>query len=431
LAADIETRGSEILTTQAREERSPLAAAGERRVRQILMGLAIASSIALLGSFIYLWHYRPVGVHLYFELQRKATLIYIGAWLLVSLLAAIAACGRRTLSLSFGLILLLCLEGASHIYYYLSNGLIYHPPSWQVIHQFDPHPLLVAIPHPNSFGGVSHDDQNRRTTVNEGKIANPKRIFAFGGSTTYDLAVADAQTWPSDLSRILGPGYEVQNYGVPGYTSNENMIQSLFRFRDSKPVCAVYYEGWNDVRYSHMKSLKNDYSDYHLPNQVDRLGVGHQPGALENNVLFIRMIVSLFLPTPHFDLSADESATSGEKDLRLSKIFMDNMKLIAEIDRHFGVKPLFVPQILNFTPPAMGRKYQWLFVIPRQNVPRLMQAMNEDLERAARESGAVFIGAPLAANWTDSDFIDDGHFTAAGSAKFAQAIAGGVAANCQ
>jgi S-formylglutathione hydrolase FrmB len=143
------------------------------------------------------------------------------------------------------------------------------------------------------------------------------------------------------------------------------------------------------------------------------------------------LIVSLFLPTLHFDLSADESATSGEKDLRLSKIFMDNMKLIAEIDRHFGVKSLFVPQILNFTRPAMGRKYQWLFIIPGQNAPHLMQAMNEDLERAARESGAVFIGAPLATNWTDSDFIDDGHFTAAGAAKFAQAIAGGVAANCR
>ena len=60
-----------------------------------------------------------------------------------------------------------------------------------------------------------------------------------------------------------------------------------------------------------------------------------------------------------------------------------------------------------------------------------MQAMNEDLAQAAHESGAVFIGAPLAATWTDSDFIDDGHFTAAGSAKFARAIAGDVAANCQ
>jgi len=31
------------------------------------------------------------------------------------------------------------------------------------------------------------------------------------------------------------------------------MIQSLFVFRDIKPVCAVYYEGWNDLQTSHIK----------------------------------------------------------------------------------------------------------------------------------------------------------------------------------
>ena len=266
--------------------------------------------------------------------------------------------------------------------------------------------------------------------MNEGKIANPKRIYVFGGSTTYDIANADAETWASDLSRILGKDYEVENYGVPGYTSNENMIQSLFRFRDITPVCAIYYEG-DDARYSRIRGLKDDYSDYHLPSQIRLLGVGHQADALENNVLFIRLIVSLFLPVTDRPPTADHSPVADEKDLRLSKIFKDNMALIALIDRQFGVKPLFVPEIANFSPLPGGRARHWQFVIPGQNAAHRMRETYEDLEQVAKESGAVFIRAPLEANWTEADFIDDNHFNAAGAEKLARTIASDVAANCQ
>src|SRR5437762_977456 len=129
----------EVLARQSMNEPSPLAAAGERRLRQLLAGFAIVTAITLAGSFIYLWLYKPAGVHLYFELQRKAALIYIGAWLIVSLLAAICACSSRTLYLSYCLALALCLEGASHLYFYSANRMFYHPFSPLVIHQFDPH----------------------------------------------------------------------------------------------------------------------------------------------------------------------------------------------------------------------------------------------------------------------------------------------------
>ena len=173
-------------------EPSPLAAAGERRLRQLLAGFAIVTAITLAGSFIYLWLYKPAGVHLYFELQRKAALIYIGAWLIVSLLAAICACSSRTLYLSYCLALALCLEGASHLYFYSANGMFYHPFSPLVIHQFDPHPLLVAVPHPNKFGGVSHDSERRRTTVNE----HPVRplVYGFGGSPCW----RDCRSWSAN-----------------------------------------------------------------------------------------------------------------------------------------------------------------------------------------------------------------------------------------
>jgi hypothetical protein len=107
------------------------------------------------------------------------------------------------------------------------------------------------------------------------------------------------------------------------------------------------------------------------------------------------------------------------------------MSLIADIARYFGVKPLFVPQVLNFAPSNLNHRWAWVPFLRTRDLPHLMQEMNKDTEQAARESGAVFIGASLAPNWTEADFYDDAHFNAAGSEKLARAIAGDVAANCR
>jgi lysophospholipase L1-like esterase len=46
-------------------------------------------------------------------------------------------------------------------------------------------------------------------------------------------------------------------------------------------------------------------------------------------------------------------------------------------------------------------------------------------------SGTNIIEAPLSVAWTNDDFIDDGHFNAAGARKFAQPIVEDVRRICQ
>jgi len=94
---------------------------------------------------------------------------------------------------------------------------------------------------------------------------NPYAAIVFGGSTAHDTGNTDADTWPSHLSAMLGPDFAVENYGVRAYSSLEAMLQSLFVFRDRPPACALYYEGWNDLRNAHIAGLRNDYSDLELP----------------------------------------------------------------------------------------------------------------------------------------------------------------------
>jgi hypothetical protein len=162
------------------------------------------------------------------------------------------------------------------------------------------------------------------------------------------------------------------------------------------------------------------------------LGVGYRPGFLASNVLLLQLIARAFNDDDRkYDTSSVEGEMSDRKDLRLSAIVSENMKLTADIDRHFGVKAIFVPQILNYD--WLERHYQqgWWPFIPAKAVRPLMREMNLDLERAAKDSGALFLGTPLAVNWATDDFLDEGHFSAAGSTKFAASLAGEVGTYCQ
>ena len=69
--------------------------------------------------------------------------------------------------------------------------------------------------------------------------------------------------------------------------------------------------------------------------------------------------------------------------------------------------------------------------MPDKDVKTVMQALNQDLAAVAKETGTLFLDKPLSVAWQNSDFVDQGHFSAAGAKKFAETIAGDVAANCR
>jgi lysophospholipase L1-like esterase len=401
--------------------------AGERLFQRFLLGACLLVIVGLGLIALYLLQQPTRPDNIYFELQRQASLVYLGFWASIALLGALLALMRRTQFLALYVLLLIAAEGAAHVYFYMHNRWVYHPVSPVLLTRFEPHPLLVGIPHPGSYGLVTHDEDHHRHTWNEGKSANPTLIATLGGSTTYDIGNADDATWASDLSKLLGKDYAVENLGVPGYSSLENLIQSLFAFRDRRPACAIYYVGWNDLHTAHVTGLRNDYSDYQLPSQIGNLAVGRRPGFLESNILLLRMILSIFAtPERHA-----QGQMSGEPDPRLAQIFSENMRLIADIDRHFAVKPIFVPQILNYARFKGAGSSGWIPLVPDKDVKTVMQALNRDLSAVARETGTLFLDKPLSVAWQNSDFVDQGHFSAAGAKKFADAIAGDVVANCR
>ena len=322
----------------------------------------------------------------------------------------------------------ICTEVGAFAIYGAITARRFTPSSPLVSDRFIPHPLLQGIPRPGKFGPYTHTETNLRLTVNDQKVADATTIFAYGGSTTYDLGVNDENTWSSHLSKLLGSRFVVENHGVPGYSTVEHIVQAAFDFRSNRPKCAIFYIGWNDLRNSNIKGLHADYSDFHLLTQPTNLAIYPTQSRITRRSVFISMISNLGMR--EIELRGEPR---HEYDARLSRIYRDNVALIAKISGHFGVTPIFVPQVLNyerFTRELASSRRQWMPLVFEIDVKQLMPQMNADLASAANESGSQYLDDVLQIEWADADFVDNGHFSPSGSHKFARAISKKVIEVC-
>jgi len=152
--------------------------------------------------------------------------------------------------------------------------------------RFDYHPLLQGVPKPNFIGNegvlikdesvlVKHNADGMRGSEIGNINSGIKLIFAFGGSTTYDMGVDQGKTWVEQLQNNLGATYLVLNFGVPGYSTQEHVTQTAFYgdYKGVRPACAVYYIGWNDIRNAHIPDLDRGYAGFHSLSQLGNLKI--------------------------------------------------------------------------------------------------------------------------------------------------------------
>jgi lysophospholipase L1-like esterase len=304
--------------------------------------------------------------------------------------------------------------------------------------RFRYHPLLQATTIPNFSLSVpfriEHDSYGLRGAErNKEKLRQQIVIATLGGSTTYDVLVADGQTWSDVLERKLGEGYAVLNHGVPGYSTVENLIQTLFYLNsyDIKPQCALYYLGWNDIRNAHLPNLDPAYADFHLMSQLDSLQIRKRPEITEISPLG-RIIITYMqawleiIPTPE-DFSRRDP--EGGSDIRLEQIYRSNLEAIAAIDKARGITSIFVGQVLNRAKLQNATRYGWLPLVRDIDVWPLQARFNAILKETADEAGSPEL-VPSVDAFQDSDFIDNGHFSPMGAEKFAEMLVPLVRANC-
>ncbi len=284
------------------------------------------------------------------------------------------------------------------------------------------HPLLQGIPAAGFDNGFFvHDGKNRRAILTKGDPQGA-RIALIGGSSTYDLGVPNGKTWPEELQGLL-PRFKLFNYGVPGYSTSEHIIQTAYYLAPEKIACAVYYIGWNDIRNSFIPTLDPAYADYHLLGHVDFMRIRAVTGfsSLYNflaNARFIRRFTS-FIPTP-----ADYRGWKPKSgiDARLEKIYRRNLHTLKAINDEQGRKSVFIPQILNYARLKGPGRYGWFPLVADKDIPAINEHFNRVLADEAHKMNVPFI--PVSpAQFTDADFVDNGHFNAQGARKFARLIA--------
>ncbi len=371
---------------------------------------------------------------------RTEYFLYLAALLVVTILVA------RWPRLSATLLVLACVEFAWGVGSWAltppgSPSLL--PPVKAEPLRFAWHPLLQAEPVPGlaftSATGLAirHSSQGTRgRDPDPARLADSGVVATFGGSATYDIGNGEGDTWPERLDEALrGDRLLVVNHGVPGYTTAEHLLQTAFypeKFGKA-PRCAVYFVGWNDLRNAHIPELDAGYADFHLPSQVDSLKVRRIGGSnvtISPLLTVLARLVSAEVDTVRYAKDPYALPPASGADPAEAVIFERNVRSISAINRQRGTPTIWVGQVVNRERLKGDGLYGWLPRVRDRDLGPLLQQSNALLERTARALGDTYVALPAAA-FGPADFVDEGHFSAAGSRRFAELLAPIVRETCR
>ena len=101
--------------------------AGERWFRRALLGAFLLALCTLAAVAVYLLRLPVPPKNIYFELQRQASVTYLGFWICIALLGAGFALFRRTQFLALYVLLLFLAEGSAHIWFHARTAMSITP----------------------------------------------------------------------------------------------------------------------------------------------------------------------------------------------------------------------------------------------------------------------------------------------------------------
>jgi hypothetical protein len=295
---------------------------------------------------------------------------------------------------------------------------------------FEYHPLLQGVLkknfNSNSKIKISHNKFGLR---GDEIIINNKNILIniYGGSTTYNTGIENKFTWTNYLQTFLGEKFIIANFGVPGYSSAEHIIQTAFysNILGFYPKCSLYYVGWNDIRSASIKNIDNAYADFHLVSQIDNLRVRKiNNESFSPLFLLVSKNLSLIFDTiPYSTTNLNRTNISTEimNNRKHEEIYKKNIRTIIALNLSQNSKTIFVPQILNYEIKNHEEKAGWVMGLTNKEVLNLQDKFNLILKNEATTNNAYYINLDKK-KFSNKDFIDEGHFSILGSEKFAKLI---------
>ena len=337
------------------------------------------------------------------------------------------------------LIIILLMEFTGQIIYYKKNGhTLMEFNGYNRV--FELHPYLAGRMKSSieakdkSSGKVISSTTNHTRWTGAGKEIDDKtRVAVLGGSTTFGTGVTDKDSWTAILQNMLGGEYAVINYGVPGYSTAEAIIQMGLIVPEIRPNIVIYYEGWNDIRNYHDDNIGEDYFNHGMK-QYGNLGIPSQRSTPKSGLeklsevsVIMNEVRKLAIKTfPKDKPKSSKDKVRSDPDPFIDRIYLRNLKTLKMLAENINADAIFVPQILNYSSFVKdGISRGWSPYIEDSAMPRLLDRFNLILNDACQvsETECVVVNEVKNEAWSPEDFVDDGHFNKIGGKKFASLLA--------
>jgi lysophospholipase L1-like esterase len=320
-------------------------------------------------------------------LSRRRRLLYTGIVVLLALLV-----------IELGLRFFYFVQGRVHPFYqqalhispyaHLEWPKEYFAEEHRTKNQFVPYRMWRRQEFHGRYLNIS--SEGTRQTWNPPVPANHalKKIFCFGGSTTWGVGARDNFTVPSLLSQKLNqetPRYLVSNYGEKGYCLTQEIIYLVLLLKQGKiPDYTIFYDGVNEV----MVGYKNSKAGSIFGANYIRRQLYHKDTVWENLTQIWRQTelyrgikdVSDLVKSP-FRI---EKPLTPEDNQALERLaddivadYLRNIGLVKHLAQSYGFQYLFIWQPALCTNQALTAEEKQLAAWTNKKMVKLYQLVYE------------------------------------------------------
>lgn len=293
--------------------------------------------------------------------------------------------------------------------------------------QFYRHPQTgLRLPSPNSTQGKIQINSLgfRSPEIPVPKPPGTVRLAFLGSSTTYDLYVDNASTWPHLVTQAIQAVYptcrvDYVNAGVPGFSSLHMLTYYRAYVSKLEPDIVVLLPTDTSVALANLARRKHAHTG--LPLQPSWLAQYSALWAkIEKNIQRLKLQRAAFLPHGKLTFTAAELAAELRPTLEaIAAQVTQNQSLLA------------VATVGEQLRPEQDRKEQLraastaLYRMPFMSIPGLLKARqyhNEVIAEVARAFDAILIEGQEWIPATPVYYADTTHFKPAGSRLLAERV---------
>lgn len=215
-----------------------------------------------------------------------------------------------------------------------------------------------------------------------------KKVFCFGGSTTWGVGARDNFTIPSLLSQKLNqdsPRYHVENYGEKGYCLTQEIIYLVLLLKQGKiPDYVIFYDGINEVMVGYKNKQAGSIfgADYMRRRLYQKETMGEDVAQLWRRAGLYRGIKDLsdLVKSPfrtEKPLTAEDNQTLERLADDIVADYLRNIELVRRLAQAYGFHYLFIWQPALCTNQALTAEEKQLAAWTNKKMVRLYQLVYE------------------------------------------------------